>query len=57
MSATIYQFVPKPNPNRQKELDRQAVEIANMAFPNVLEAHYPDTTQANAFHAPKDDPA
>lgn len=34
--ADIIQFVPRPNPNRQRELERQAIEIANEAFPQVF---------------------
>jgi hypothetical protein len=36
MSAEIIMFVPKTNPNRQHDLERQAIEIANVAFPSVL---------------------
>lgn len=32
MSADIIQFVPRPNPNREKELERQAIEIINVAL-------------------------
>lgn len=32
MSADIIQFRPKPNPNREKELERQAIEIMNVAL-------------------------
>lgn len=35
MSADIIQFVPRPNPNRERELERQAMEIMNIAFPVV----------------------
>jgi hypothetical protein len=28
----IIQFVPRPNPNREKELERQAIEIMNVAL-------------------------
>jgi hypothetical protein len=40
MSAEIIMFVPKTNPNRQHDLERQAIEIANVAFPSVLESPY-----------------
>ena len=36
------------------ELESQAIEIANLAFPSVLEAHYPDIPH---YHAPDQDPA
>lgn len=36
MSAEIINFIPRPNPNRQRELDRQAIEIANECFPSVI---------------------
>jgi hypothetical protein len=32
MTADIIQFRPKPNPNREKELERQAIEIMNVAL-------------------------
>ncbi len=32
MTAEIIQFVPRPNPNREKELERQAIEIMNVAL-------------------------
>ena len=28
MTAQIIQFIPKPNPNREKELERQTMEAA-----------------------------
>ena len=36
------------------ELESQAIEIANLAFPSVLEANYPDIPH---YHAPDQDPA
>lgn len=32
MSAEIIQFVPRPNPNREANLERQAIEIMNTAL-------------------------
>jgi hypothetical protein len=57
MSAQIILFVPKANLNRQKDLERQAIEIANAAFPHVLEhVHYHDTAPSE-YCAPDKDPA
>lgn len=36
MSAEIIQFIPRPNPNREKQLEARAIEIANAAFPSVF---------------------
>lgn len=32
MSADIIQFVPRPNPSREANLERQAIEIMNIAL-------------------------
>jgi hypothetical protein len=32
MSADIIQFVPRPNPNREANLERQAMELINIAL-------------------------
>lgn len=32
MSAEIIQFIPKPNPNREKDLERQALQIMTEAL-------------------------
>lgn len=32
MTAEIIQFVPRPNPNREKSLEQQALEIINVAL-------------------------
>jgi hypothetical protein len=57
MTAQIIQFVPKANRNRQLALERQAIEIANAAFPHVLEGvHYHDTAPSE-YCAPDKDPA
>lgn len=56
MSAEIIQirdFQQKRDIERAyAELEKQAIEIANIAFPSVF-----DCSQANAFHAPEKDPA
>jgi hypothetical protein len=68
MMAEIYRFCDYQSKREvarmQADLERQAVEIANMAFPSMF-AEYSeaarkfnmDATQANAFHAPESDPA
>lgn len=55
MTAEIIQFRPKPNPNREKELERQAMEIANICFPSIV-CTGNDTAPAE-YVAPMDDPA
>lgn len=47
MSATIIQFVPKPNPKRQEEAEQRVAE----AF-NSLVGVWPDFSSAAAYHAP-----
>lgn len=65
MTAEIYQlrdYQSKKDLSRMEaDLNRQAVEIANMAFPSVFgfggETGILDATQANAFHKPESEPA
>jgi hypothetical protein len=53
MSADIIQFVPRPNPEREKQLERQAIEIMNIAFPAV----WPETPEMIPYHSDEKDPA
>lgn len=59
MSAEIIQFIPRPSLNRQRELDRQAMEIANECFPSVIceSIPYGGAGVDGMYFAPEKDPA
>lgn len=62
MSADIIQFIPRPNPNREASLERQALEIMTIALSGepvmvgMEPVVYVDTSPAE-YSAPPEDSA
>ena len=54
-TAEIIQFIPKPNPNRQRELEKEAAAILSVAgIPTTETVPFVETT---GFTAPEKDSA